>query len=104
MHAILCENNSDTRDDANIRARTDSLVVVDVPVAEVATSEEHVLGSHPGRFFTENRTPNRTEPKPNRKVGSSVFQFGFGFQFCAVRCSASASVSMPHRTEVPRNR
>ena len=36
MHAILCENNSDTRDDANTRARTDSLVV-DVPVAEVAT-------------------------------------------------------------------
>ena len=35
---------TDTRDDANTRARTDSLVV-DVPVAEVATSEEHVHGS-----------------------------------------------------------
>ena len=47
--------------------------------------------------------PN-TEPKPNRIVISSVFWFGFGFQFCEVRCSASASVSMPYRTEVPRNR
>ena len=50
------------------------------------------------------KTEHRTEPKPNQKVGNSVFQFGFGFQFCAVRCSASASVSMPYQTEVPRNR
>jgi hypothetical protein len=35
MHAILCENNSDTKE-ANARARTDSLVV-DVPVAGAGT-------------------------------------------------------------------
>ena len=60
----------------------------------------------PWAFFHRkpNTEPNRTEPKPNRIVGSSVFRFGFGFQFCEVRCSASASVSMPYRTEVPRNR
>ena len=49
------------------------------------------------------KTEHRTEPKPNRKVGSSVFRFGFGFQFCEVRCSALDWVSMPYRTEVPRN-
>jgi hypothetical protein len=36
---------TDTRDDANTRARTDSLVVDVVPVAEVATSEEYMHGS-----------------------------------------------------------
>ena len=50
--------------------------------------------AQPGQFFTENRTPNRTKPKPNRIVGNSVFWFGFGFQFCEVRCFGSVSVSV----------
>ena len=52
-----------------------------------------------GHILTVNREPNRTEPKPNRKVGFSVFRFGFGFYFSDLRSSASASVSMSNQTK-----
>jgi hypothetical protein len=60
------------------------------------------IAFQPGHIYTENRTTNRTEQKPNRKVGFSVVRFGF--LICELRCSALGSVSSCSQTELPRNR
>ncbi|KAG0524010.1 hypothetical protein BDA96_07G172900 [Sorghum bicolor] len=64
-----------------------ALLVAVEDVAQAHGAPPSTAGVHPRHFLPVNRKPNRTEI-----AVYSVFGCGFGYGFCGIRCSVSASV------------